>query len=372
VKRAPRIALLWHEAEDQSKARRARLDGVFRALSARGVMPGPVIYADVNADTTRDLLLGMDGVLVWVNPITAGRDRSVLDTLLREVAAAGVWVSAHPDVIRVLGTKEVLHSTRQLGWGSDVRVYEDREALSVALPSRLASGPVVLKHARGHDGLNVWKVDLERRAEAVTLSTLVRVEHAFDGTAEVTPLGAFLGRFADYFETRARLVEQPFFDRVQEGIVRAYVSGSTVAGFAEHLPRGFVPASEPATRHASGLAYEKRMYGSDATRFAPLRAALESEAVLREPLGGTQLFAAYCSSGRSHCRCRTGTRTPTATSRCVTSTRIAMMMVTMTTCSRPAVPRAGDIRTGTNTRRRSTRTHTSPTSTIDIDPQEGG
>jgi hypothetical protein len=38
-------------------------------------------------------------VLVWVNPIHEGRNRALLDALLREVAARGVWVSAHPDVI---------------------------------------------------------------------------------------------------------------------------------------------------------------------------------------------------------------------------------------------------------------------------------
>ena len=77
VSRSPRRALLWHRAEDQTKARRARLDGVFRALSARGAIPEPVVYADQDAETTRDVLFGMDGVLVWVNPITAGRDRTV-------------------------------------------------------------------------------------------------------------------------------------------------------------------------------------------------------------------------------------------------------------------------------------------------------
>jgi hypothetical protein len=33
-------------------------------------------------------LLTLDGALVWVNPIEAGRSRAPLDALLREVAAA--------------------------------------------------------------------------------------------------------------------------------------------------------------------------------------------------------------------------------------------------------------------------------------------
>ena len=47
----------------------------------------------------REQLLGLDGVLVWVNPIEKGLDRSQLNPLLSEAADAGVFVSAHPDVI---------------------------------------------------------------------------------------------------------------------------------------------------------------------------------------------------------------------------------------------------------------------------------
>jgi hypothetical protein len=35
---------------------------------------------------------------------------------LRDVAARGVWVSAHPDVVQKMGTKEVLHRTRTMSW----------------------------------------------------------------------------------------------------------------------------------------------------------------------------------------------------------------------------------------------------------------
>ena len=44
----------------------------------------------------------------------------IFDAVLRDVAAAGVHVSAHPDAIMKLGTKDVLVDTRAMGWGSDV------------------------------------------------------------------------------------------------------------------------------------------------------------------------------------------------------------------------------------------------------------
>jgi hypothetical protein len=261
-----RIALLWHRAEDVTKGRRARLDGVFRGLAARGAGAEPVVYAEDTADDTRRTLLGVDGVLVWVNPITEGRDRTRLDALLREVAAAGVWVSAHPDVVDLLGTKEVLHRTRRLGWGSDVRLYDDPTSLRDALPSRLATGPLVLKQARGNGGLGVWKLELGAPGT-------VRVEHAHDGATEVRALDSFVDGFAGYLADGGRLVEQPFLPRVADGMVRCYLSGGKVAGYSEHLPRGFVAEQEG----RGGLGAEKVMHGPDAACFRDLREVLETD-----------------------------------------------------------------------------------------------
>jgi hypothetical protein len=277
VSAQPRIALLWHQAEDETKARRARLDGVFQALSAHGAMPEPVVYSDQTADATHERLLRVDGVLVWVNPVTAGRDRTVLDALLGDVAASGVWISAHPDIVTTLGTKEVLYHTRTLGCGSDIRLYEDAATLSEALPARLAAGPTVIKRARGNGGLGVWKIELAVPSTPSTLATTVRVEHAHDGATELLSLGSFIESFAGYFDGGGRLIEQPFQPRVAEGMVRCYLSGRDVAGFAEHLPRGFLPASRSQDGSVSALDFEKVMYGPDAARFQGLRVALERE-----------------------------------------------------------------------------------------------
>ncbi|MEJ0067615.1 MAG: hypothetical protein WDO24_01460 [Pseudomonadota bacterium] len=77
----------------------SRFNSVFAALAELGVAAEPVVYEDDVAESIRTQLVPLDGVLVWVNPIHEGRSRAKLDDLLREVAAGGVWVSAHPDVI---------------------------------------------------------------------------------------------------------------------------------------------------------------------------------------------------------------------------------------------------------------------------------
>ena len=157
-----RVGLLWRGDEAARRSatpETSRFKAVFAALADAGVDAEPVVYEDDVLDAVRAQLAGLDGVLVWVNPIHEGRNRANLDALLREVAARGVWVSAHPDVILKMGTKEVLHRTRTMSWGCDTALYRTAEAMRAELPARLAAGPRVIKRNRGNGGQGVWKVE---------------------------------------------------------------------------------------------------------------------------------------------------------------------------------------------------------------------
>src|SRR6185437_13655694 len=103
-------------ARRDATAQNSRFVRIFEALAAIGIEARPVIYDESFVDAVRDELLAVDGVLVWVDPIHQGQTRAALDPLLREVAAHGPWVSAHPDVILKMGVKDVLYRTRHLGW----------------------------------------------------------------------------------------------------------------------------------------------------------------------------------------------------------------------------------------------------------------
>src|SRR6516162_3758075 len=94
-----RIALVWRgdPAAPTPAPERTRLANIFAALAERGAVGVPVVYGDEAVEQARSHLLGCDGVLVWVDPLSEGKTRGRLDPLLREVAAAGVYVSAHPD-----------------------------------------------------------------------------------------------------------------------------------------------------------------------------------------------------------------------------------------------------------------------------------
>src|SRR6204780_4475463 len=137
-----RIALLWRgdqEPRREATPQNNRYNRIFEELAALGIEAEPAVYADNMADEVRRQLLGCDGVLVWVDPISDGQNRIALDALLRDVASRGVWVSAHPDVILKMGVKEVLHRTKHLGWGNNTHLYRTAGAFDEDFPRRLQS-----------------------------------------------------------------------------------------------------------------------------------------------------------------------------------------------------------------------------------------
>ncbi|MBL8570870.1 MAG: Cj0069 family protein [Phreatobacter sp.] len=266
-----RVAILWRgdDAERRNAAPQAsRFKAVFAALADAGIHAEPMVYEDDVLDAARERLVAFDGVLVWVNPIHEGRNRSRLDALLREVAARGPWVSAHPDVILKMGTKEVLHSTRAMGWGSDTALYRTAEVMHAELPARLAAGPRVIKRNRGNGGQGVWKVEALASPGG---QAMVRVLDATADRSEDLMLEAFLGRCADYFEDGC-VIDQPFQARLPEGVVRCYMAGDRCAGFGHQKVKALVGA--PEARAGAG----PRLYTSEADpRFQRLRRLMEDE-----------------------------------------------------------------------------------------------
>ena len=232
---------------------------MFHAFAALDVEAIPVVYSDHAVNSVREQLLTLDGVLVWVNPIEQGHDRARLDPLLREVGEAGVWVSAHPDVILRMGTKEVLVDTGKMSWSSATYLYRTLEQLRAELPARLEGrGPLVLKQHRGMGGVGVWKVELDGPGS-------VRAQHAArEGVPERLPVAQFLARCEPYFAGTGLMVEQPFQSRLAEGMIRAYLTHDRVVGFAHQYPRGLLSPDDAArapTSKTFGRATEPR-YGA--------------------------------------------------------------------------------------------------------------
>jgi hypothetical protein len=227
------------------------------------VLAVPAVYHPEFADDVRRQLLGVDAALVFVNPIQDGHDRSqVLDGMLRDISdAGGVYVSAHPDVISALGTKDVLVRTGGMSWGlgDDTVSYDTIDEMRAGLTPKLARGEFrVLKRNRGQSGSGVWLVRRDADDDGASSSSSsssmamrVRVRHAERGLVEETmPLECFFGalrtehRCLGPGDDDGRVIDMAYQERLHEGTIRAYMVHDVVGGFGHQAINALHPTAE--------------------------------------------------------------------------------------------------------------------------------
>lgn len=275
----PKIAVVWRgdrEARDAATPQNNRFHRIFEELSAIGIDAEPAVYDEAFSDEVRDQLLAADGVLVWVDPLSAGKTRHQLDVLLRDVAARGPWVSAHPDTILKMGVKEVLHRTKRLGWGTDTHLYRSAASFREEFPERLrTAGPRVLKQNRGNGGQGIWKV------EDLGLSNggeMVRILHAQGGSVpEDVALSEIMANCEAYFAAGSCIVDQPFQPRLPDGMIRCYMGSDKVVGFGHQLVKALIPPPPEGPDSEAAQPGPRIMHGSEAESFQKLRTLMEAE-----------------------------------------------------------------------------------------------
>ncbi len=290
--RNSRIAILYpgdYDARQAATAHNNRFAQLFDALAALEVDAEPAIYHPAFWQEAYDQLLQVDGVLVWMNPIQDGHDRTILDSMLRDIAKTGVFVSTHPDIIRKMGTKEVLYRTRNIGWGSDTHLYRTMAELQQELPVRLAAGGArVLKQSRGQSGSGVWKVEWVNPTAANRLDpggasraqqdTLVRVRHAERGSVEKeVSLAEFFNQCAPYFTGSGTMIDQAYQSRLPEGMIRCYVVQDHVAGFGHQAINALYPAPPGVPPHEAPLPGPRLYHPPTLPDFQALKDILERE-----------------------------------------------------------------------------------------------
>ena len=252
-----KIAVLWRgdrQARADATPANNRFHRVFEALASVGIHAEPAVYAEEMTDEVRAQLLKVDGVLVWVDPLSGGRNRVALDALLRDVANQGVWVSAHPDVTLKMGVKEVLYRTKQLGWGTDTQLYRTADAFHEEFPRRLRSdGPRVLKQNRGNGGQGVWKV--EHATSPADGAPMVCILEARRGSVpETMALADFMQRCEAYFGPEGCIIDQPFQPRLPDGMIRCYMGADKVVGFGHQLIKALIAPPPEGPEFGSGTA----------------------------------------------------------------------------------------------------------------------
>ena len=270
----PTIGILLYGTDDQR--RNALVEDKYRLLAEkiaeRQWSARTLTYHDSRRDALRSEALQCDAVLVWINPFEPGLDRSALDAFLRELAAADVLVSAHPDTILRIGTKDVLVATQAMSWSVDTEAYRSPSDFRTRFAEKARrDGPRVLKQYRGHSGQGVWKVTALTSGR-FELRSAARGESPREASED--DLAAFFA--AEVFARDSHLIDQRWVATMDRGMVRAYLCGTKVAGFGYQEIVALHPATPDAdfTRQQPSRRY---YYTETCFLFQNLRARLEQE-----------------------------------------------------------------------------------------------
>jgi hypothetical protein len=280
----PRIAILYpgdYEARQTANIENNRFANLFRSLAELGAHAEPAVYHPDFWQEVQQQISQVEAVLVWVNPIQQGHDRTILDKILRDIANQGIFVSTHPDIILKMGTKEVLYQTRLMGWGCDTQLYANLEQLRRDLPRSLASRQArVLKQYRGNDGIGVWKVEINNKGlathEDLPLDTVIKVRHAQRGSVDqLMTLSDVFQLCEQYFIGSGKVIDQPYQSRLPEGMIRCYLTQNRVVGFGHQAINALYPTDE---RSGEVMQPGPRLYHPPSMpEFQPLKQKLEQE-----------------------------------------------------------------------------------------------
>jgi hypothetical protein len=199
--------------------------------------------------------------------------------MLRRTAAAGIFVSAHPDVILKLGTKDVLVDTRHLGWGSDCYHIGDLGRLRAELSVRLSGGATrVLKQWRGHSGIGVWRVQGPPDVGPLVADSLVRIRHAPRGSMECqVTFQEMIDVMTPYFDSGGHMIDQEWQPRLTEGMVRCYLVKDQVVGFGLQAVNALYPPPEGAASTEGPTPSARLYYSSDVPHLRGLKQRLQAE-----------------------------------------------------------------------------------------------
>jgi hypothetical protein len=275
-----KVAVIWRgdaDARHAATPRNNRFHRIFEELAAVGIEAEPAVFDEAFAGEVRAQVMQTDGVLVWVDPLHNGKDREALDAFLREVAVSGPWVSAHPDTILKMGTKEILYRTKHLGWGTDTHLYRSAAEFNAAFPGRLrAGGPRVIKQNRGNGGQGVWKV--EGLVASDTPDMPVRILQAARGSVpEEKTLAAFMAQCEGYFSWGGCIIDQPFQPRLPDGMIRCYMGKDKVVGFGHQLIKALIPPPPEGPNSPEAQPGPRIMHPASAPLFQALRKKMETE-----------------------------------------------------------------------------------------------
>lgn len=255
---------------------------LMRCITERGWVAKTLSYHDRWREAVAVEARACAAVLGWINPTEPGLDRARLDEFLRALAADGVLVSAHPESILRLGTKDVLVATQALSWSVDCTAHRSAAEFGARFPGAVRrDGVRVLKRYRGHSGQGVWKVT------ALPAGDFELLPASRDQSSQLLNEAELFAFFeAEVFSQGSHLVDQRWVPTMDRGMVRAYLCGTKVAGFGYQEIVALHPV-EPDADFTRQQPSRRHYYSERCFLFRELRARLEGEWIpaLRELAG---------------------------------------------------------------------------------------
>ena len=211
----------------------------------KGFTVDSVLYHDSISDKLEKDLLKYKAILVWVNPIEQGSDRRILDALLMKLSEQSSYVSAHPDTILKIGTKELLYKIRETEFGGDTKLYGSFQDFKERfLLAKDLTGIRILKQYRGNGGDGVFKIDTNN-----INNNKISVTHAKNSDEiKLMTVDDFFSSFESYFNNNSMLIDQEWNPNIINGMVRCYLCGSKVTGLGYQEINALYPSKKPGQR----------------------------------------------------------------------------------------------------------------------------
>ena len=256
---------------EPGSARNALTEEKYKKLAGHFIEKGFIIDSVLYHDSVRSKLeielQKYAAILVWVNPIEQGNSRKLLDEMLVRLSKV-CFVSAHPDTILKMGTKEILYKLKDTEFGGDIKLYDSFDDFKKRFFDQ--PGDIrILKQYRGNGGNGVFKVDSSNRKNGSVLIT-----HATKGDEDIQmTVDEFYLAFETFFNSGSILVDQPWNPNIINGMVRCYLSGARVAGFGYQEVNALYPVINGVYKKPGQRFY----FSEDCALFGDLKNIMENK-----------------------------------------------------------------------------------------------
>lgn len=209
---------------------------IVNAIKEAGFHSEVVYYRPEWAETILEYVSNnFDAYISRVNPGNIpGGEKGYFD-LLTQLSEKGLVGMSTPAEMMAYGAKDALVKLNDTDLvPSDTAAYYDVETFHKTFPTSISYGERVLKQNRGSTGEGIWRVQLEDKelaasvtpGTALPLDTKLRCTEAVDNHTEIRELGEFMD-FCDQYiiGDNGMLVDMRFMPRIVEGEIRILLVG---------------------------------------------------------------------------------------------------------------------------------------------------